>query len=63
MGAFGVTIVFNVPRNDVLAAVAPASAEGATLWANYLSTWTAWSHVRTAAALAAAAAFTWGFLV
>ncbi len=58
VGSFLVTIVFNVPRNDALAAVDPASAAGAALWASYLSVWTAWNHVRTAAALAAAASLT-----
>ena len=57
-GAILVTMVFNVPRNNALAAVDPASAEAATLWATYLPTWTAWNHVRTAAALAAAALLT-----
>ncbi len=54
-GSFLVTIAFNVPRNDALAAVDPASDAGAALWASYLTAWTAWNHVRTAAALAAAA--------
>ena len=57
IGTFLVTVVFNVPRNDALAAVAPAAPESARLWASYLSSWTAWNHVRTAAALAAAASF------
>ena len=57
-GTFLVTMVFNVPRNDALAAVDPASAEGARVWAGYLSRWTAWNHVRTLAALAAASALT-----
>ena len=57
-GTFLVTMVFNVPRNDALAAVDPASVEGARLWAGYLSRWTAWNHVRTLAALAAASALT-----
>lgn len=56
-GTLTVTMLFNVPRNDALAAVAPHSAEGAALWADYLSNWTLWNHVRTAAALAAAALF------
>ncbi|MGB6365044.1 MAG: anthrone oxygenase family protein, partial [Thermoanaerobaculia bacterium] len=43
-------------RNNALAAVDPASAAGAELWASYLTAWTAWNHVRTVAALAAAAA-------
>jgi uncharacterized membrane protein len=59
-GTFLVTIVFNVPRNNALAAVDPASAEGARLWADYLRSWTAWNHVRTVAALAAAALLTLG---
>lgn len=57
LGTILVTIAFNVPLNDALAAVKPESAEGATLWAAYLSRWTAWNHVRTLAALAAAASF------
>jgi uncharacterized membrane protein len=58
IGVILVTGLFNVPRNDALAAVAPASAEGASLWADYLSGWTAWNHVRTIASLAAAALLT-----
>lgn len=60
IGTILVTILFNVPRNDALAAVDPASAEGASLWARYLTEWTAWNHVRTAAALAGAALLTVG---
>ncbi len=58
VGTFGVTMVFNVPLNDALAVVKPDSAEGASLWASYLTNWTLWNHVRTIAALAAAALFT-----
>ena len=58
IGTILVTIVFNVPRNNALAAVDPTSAEGANVWATYLTSWTAWNHVRTIAALAAAASFT-----
>jgi uncharacterized membrane protein len=58
VGAVLVTIVFNVPRNNALAAVAPESADGARLWVAYLSSWTAWNHVRTVASLAAAASLT-----
>jgi uncharacterized membrane protein len=56
IGAFGVTVVFNVPRNNALAVVDPASPGGAHAWAGYLVTWTAWNHVRTIASLAATAA-------
>ena len=57
VGTFLVTIAFNVPRNDALAAVVPTAPEAARLWADYLVSWTAWNHVRTAAALAALASF------
>jgi uncharacterized membrane protein len=62
-GTVLVTIVFNVPRNDALAAVDPASGAGATLWAEYVTSWTAWNHVRTAAAFAAAATHTMALAV
>jgi len=62
VGTILVTIAFNVPRNELLAAVNPASAEGSRRWADYLRPWTAWNHVRTVAALAAAAAFTMALL-
>lgn len=58
IGTVGVTIAFNVPLNDALAAVKPDSTEGANLWVSYLANWTAWNHVRTVAAIAAAASFT-----
>ena len=58
VGTFLVTMVFNVPRNESLAKISPADPGGASLWANYLSSWTAWNHVRTIAALGAAASFT-----
>ncbi len=58
VGSLVVTFVCNVPRNDALAAVDPTSTEAARLWTDYLKTWTRWNHVRTAAALVAAALFT-----
>jgi uncharacterized membrane protein len=57
-GPVGVTMAYNVPRNDALAAAAPNSAEGAELWNRYVPEWTAGNHVRVAAGLAAAAALT-----
>ena len=57
VGTLLVTMVFNVPKNEALASVAPADPDGARLWAGYVASWTAWNHVRTAAALAAAASF------
>jgi len=57
LGTFVLTMAYNVPRNDALALVDPASAEAAARWAAYLREWTAANHVRTVASLAAAAAF------
>jgi uncharacterized membrane protein len=58
LGTILVTIAFNVPLNDALSAATPNSAAGTTLWAKYLTNWTLWNHVRTAAALGAAALLT-----
>ncbi|HKQ13435.1 MAG TPA: anthrone oxygenase family protein [Steroidobacteraceae bacterium] len=49
----------DVPRNNALAGLAPESAEAAKYWLDYLSTWTAWNHVRTIAPLVSAALFAW----
>lgn len=57
VGTLLVTIVFNVPRNQSLASVAATDPDGANRWAGYITSWTAWNHVRTIAALAAAASF------
>jgi uncharacterized membrane protein len=57
VGCFGVTMLFNVPRNDALAALAATSPEAARYWAEYLARWTAWNHVRMFAALAASVLF------
>jgi uncharacterized membrane protein len=52
-GTFLVTVAFNVPLNNALARIDPATPDGARVWADYLSRWTAWNHVRTLAALLA----------
>lgn len=57
VGTIGVTMVFNVPLNNALAAVVPASTEGATLWAHYLDRWTMWNTVRTVAPTVSMALF------
>ena len=58
VGTILVTVAFNVPRNNALAALDPDGAEAASYWANYVSSWTAWNHVRTATSLAAAGSLT-----
>jgi uncharacterized membrane protein len=57
VGSVGVTMIFNVPMNNVLAAADPASVEGQKIWSDYLSNWTFWNDVRTIASLAASASF------
>lgn len=52
IGSIGVTMIFNVPLNNALAA---APADGAALWADYLKAWTLWNSVRGLASLAAGA--------
>ena len=61
IGCFGSTMVFNVPLNNQLAAVAPA--EEAAVWSRYLDVWTAWNHVRTAASILSAMLFTAALLM
>ena len=56
LGPIGLTMGYHVPRNNALAKVGPESPDGARYWKRYLSEWTAWNHVRAAAALGAAAA-------
>ena len=57
VGMFIVTMVFNVPLNNALAAVAPASPEAGPIWARYLGEWTWWNHVRTITSTLAFALF------
>jgi len=56
-GMFVVTMVFNVPLNDALAAVDPSAASATPVWARYLVDWTFWNHVRTVASTAATVLF------
>ena len=60
LGAIGLTVAYHVPRNNALATLHPGQAEAAARWADYLSGWTRWNHLRAGAALAAAALFTLG---
>jgi uncharacterized membrane protein len=55
VGTFLVTVLFNVPKNNVLSSVSPAAPNSTNVWISYLDKWTAWNHVRTVAALAAMA--------
>jgi len=57
-GPVGLTMTYHVPRNDALAAVGPTDPGAERHWRRYVSEWTRWNHVRSAAGLAAAGAFT-----
>jgi uncharacterized membrane protein len=56
LGEIAVTMAYNVPRNNELAALDPDAAEAAARWPSWIAEWTAGNHVRTVAGLAAAAA-------
>ena len=58
IGAIAVTIIFNVPLNNALAAANPASGDAALFWLKYVREWTAWNHVRTISGLVAAGLLT-----
>src|SRR5215210_838600 len=58
VGTIGVTMVCNVPLNNMLAKLHPRGTEAAGRWDRFVTGWTAWNHVRTVAALAAAATLT-----
>ena len=57
LGTFLVTLRLNVPLNNALERLTPDDPDAASHWTRYLRRWTAWNHVRTLAALLAAAAF------
>ena len=58
LGTIGVTIACNVPLNNRLAKLHPQSTNAAGYWDEYVTKWTSWNHVRTVAALVAAALLT-----
>jgi uncharacterized membrane protein len=57
LGVIAVTMMFNVPLNDALAASDLESVDGVGFWRRYLSVWTLWNHVRTVACVVAMASF------
>lgn len=61
VAVIGVTVVFNVPLNDALAAAPAGSPEQAALWQHYLDAWMPWNHVRTLGSLAALGLFALAF--
>ena len=61
IGSFVLTIAFNVPLNNALDAADATIASGQDVWQNYLTNWTFWNHIRTAASILSTAAFTLAF--
>jgi len=57
LGMFVVTVAFNVPLTDALAAQQPSAPEAGVVWATYLKYWVFWNHVRTLASVGASALF------
>lgn len=55
VGSLVVTGAGNVPYNEALARLLPATSEVAAGWQHFVAGWSFWNHVRTAASLAAAA--------
>lgn len=53
VGTFLVTLIGNVPLNNVLAEVMATSTEAAKVWEHYLNRWTMLNTIRTAAAAGA----------
>jgi len=58
VGAFGVTMAFNVPLNNALAGV--PTREAGTAWPAYAQRWLRWNHVRGALAVLATALLGYG---
>jgi uncharacterized membrane protein len=58
LGAFGVTLAANVPRNMRLAGLDADSEAAAGYWPIYLREWSRWNHVRTTAAILAGISLT-----
>ena len=50
-GMFVCTVLFNVPLNNALGALAPNSTDSFQFWTYYLKTWTNWNHLRTISSL------------
>jgi uncharacterized membrane protein len=56
LGSIVVTMVWNVPLNNKLAAIPASASDLVAQWQAYRVPWTTWNHVRTVACLLAAAA-------
>ena len=55
LGSFGVTAVFNVPRNERLARLDAQTDAAQAYWPVYVREWLFWNHLRTIACVVSAA--------
>lgn len=63
LGCFGVTVAFNVPMNEALAAMDASQDATRAYWAGtYLPRWTIWNTVRTLACVLSAALLLMGLM-
>ena len=62
-GAIVVTIAFNVPLNNALAALDPHAGDAVLVWARFRRQWLAWNHVRTVSAILASAWFAYALML
>ena len=62
VGTYLVTLRGNVPLNNQLAALSATDPAARDVWEHYLSRWTMWNHVRTAAAIVAALLYILGLM-
>ena len=52
------TIVYHIPRNNVLDALDPAGTGAVDAWRDYRTGWTNWNHVRTLTSVGGSVALT-----
>lgn len=56
-GTLGVTVAYNIPLNNRLALLHPATDAAALYWPTYFSEWMWWNHVRSIASVSATVCF------
>lgn len=61
VGTFLVTIIFNVPLNDLLEKEDSTDYSSQQIWRSYIKKWTVWNHIRTVTAVGTLACFILGF--
>jgi uncharacterized membrane protein len=57
IGTIGITMAFNVPLNETLAAASATNPDSSKLWAEYLQNWSFWNTIRGLSACASCASF------